>query len=437
MGNRKLVSARLILILAVTLNGSPVLAQSEMDPPLRNWSAPALWHPTAGGRGPAGILGRREVRQADGGGGSHHAPGLRGDQPLPAVRLTQLQLRFRTTRRGQSRSREPPAGSRRTCRPCPPTSRSSTSSARPATASSRSATSRLRRRPGSTTRRPRRSASNAGVVATDGNAIVVQVNQGAGQVDFTVDVNGYYTSSGFVTSLNTLAGDLTLVPGSNISITPGANSLTIDSSVPQGPAGPTGPAGATGATGPRRSGPTGATGAVVPPEPPGPRATGGPQGNQGFPGPQGIPGPIGPDRGHRADGSNRAAGHQGTYSGRTHGAARRPTPRMTRCRSTDRATSVLFLRISNNPPDTSPAFWSLLSQKGDTGATGPTGATGDTGPIGPTGPQGAYGRNRIYGPRGQSARTGPTGATGPQGLTGATGDTGPTGRNRAAGPQGT
>ena len=35
--------------------------------------------------------------------------------------------------------------------------------------------------------------ANAGVAATDfGTNIVVQVNQGAGQVDFTVDVNGYY-----------------------------------------------------------------------------------------------------------------------------------------------------------------------------------------------------------------------------------------------------
>jgi hypothetical protein len=34
--------------------------------------------------------------------------------------------------------------------------------------------------------------ANAGIVATNGNAIVVQVNQGSGSVDFTVDVFGYY-----------------------------------------------------------------------------------------------------------------------------------------------------------------------------------------------------------------------------------------------------
>lgn len=43
--------------------------------------------------------------------------------------------------------------------------------------------------------------ANAGILATDGSGnIVVQVNMGAGQLDFTVDVNGYYAGS-VVTSL--------------------------------------------------------------------------------------------------------------------------------------------------------------------------------------------------------------------------------------------
>ena len=42
---------------------------------------------------------------------------------------------------------------------------------------------------------------NAGVVALNGSGqIIVQVAQGAGQVDFVVDVNGYYTATGIVNS---------------------------------------------------------------------------------------------------------------------------------------------------------------------------------------------------------------------------------------------
>jgi hypothetical protein len=70
--------------------------------------------------------------------------------------------------------------------------------------------------------------ANAGVLPLGaGGTIVVQVNQGAGSVDFVVDVFGYYSPLGVVNSLNTLAGDLTLAAGANVSITPSANTLTI------------------------------------------------------------------------------------------------------------------------------------------------------------------------------------------------------------------
>src|ERR1019366_8151888 len=70
--------------------------------------------------------------------------------------------------------------------------------------------------------------ANAGVLPLGaGGTIVVQVNQGAGSVDFVVDVFGYYSPLGVVNSLNTLAGDLTLAAGANVSITPSANKLTI------------------------------------------------------------------------------------------------------------------------------------------------------------------------------------------------------------------
>jgi hypothetical protein len=70
--------------------------------------------------------------------------------------------------------------------------------------------------------------ANAGVLPLGAaGTIVVQVNQGAGSVDFVVDVFGYYSPLGVVNSLNTLAGDVTLAAGANVSITPSANTLTV------------------------------------------------------------------------------------------------------------------------------------------------------------------------------------------------------------------
>ncbi len=67
--------------------------------------------------------------------------------------------------------------------------------------------------------------------------------QYAGRV--VIDVNGYYAAQSLVSSLNTLTGDVTLAAGSNIAITPGANTLTIAmTGVPGG----TLPAGVTGQT---------------------------------------------------------------------------------------------------------------------------------------------------------------------------------------------
>jgi Collagen triple helix repeat (20 copies) len=123
--------------------------------------------------------------------------------------------------------------------------------------------------------------ANAGVLPLGaGGTIVVQVNQGAGSVDFVVDVFGYYSPLGIVNSLNTLAGDVTLAAGSNVSITPSGNTLTIATSVPTGPTGPTGPQGPAGATGP--------TGATGPQGPIGLTGATGPQGPIGATGAQGV-----------------------------------------------------------------------------------------------------------------------------------------------------
>jgi hypothetical protein len=107
---------------------------------------------------------------------------------------------------------------------------------------------------------------NAGAVAlTDLGEIIINVQQGGGSVDFVVDVNGYYAPVGIVNSLNTLDGDVTLAAGTNVTITPSGQTLTIASTGGGGATGPTGPTGPTGATGSAGlAGPTGATGPTGP-----------------------------------------------------------------------------------------------------------------------------------------------------------------------------
>jgi hypothetical protein len=106
-----------------------------------------------------------------------------------------------------------------------------------------------------------------GASQTVANAAVIPVGTG-GQANFVagvsgtdliIDVNGYYPSTGVVTSINSLPGDITLAAGTNVTLTPSGSTLTIDATAPAGPAGPTGPPGATGPAGP--PGPTGPAGA--------------------------------------------------------------------------------------------------------------------------------------------------------------------------------
>ena len=84
----------------------------------------------------------------------------------------------------------------------------------------------------------------------------ISVAFGVSGGDLILDTNGYYSALGVVNSLNGQAGDVTLVAGANVTITPGAGTLSIDAASgtgPQGPIGPTGPQGPVG--------PAGATGA--------------------------------------------------------------------------------------------------------------------------------------------------------------------------------
>ncbi len=134
--------------------------------------------------------------------------------------------------------------------------------------------------------------ANAAVVGL-GAGGAISVAAGVSGTDLVIDVNGYY-GPGVVTSLVgpgpvTMTGDVTLAAGSNITLTPSGNTLTIDSTVTTGPTGPTGPAGPTGATG--VAGPAGATG---PTGATGPAGVAGPTGATGVAGPAGVTGPTGP-----------------------------------------------------------------------------------------------------------------------------------------------
>jgi hypothetical protein len=71
------------------------------------------------------------------------------------------------------------------------------------------------------------------------NAAVVPLGAGGGitvvagvsGTDLLIDTNGYYAPQTVVNTVNGLSGSLTLAPGSNISITPGGNTLTIAATV--------------------------------------------------------------------------------------------------------------------------------------------------------------------------------------------------------------
>ena len=95
------------------------------------------------------------------------------------------------------------------------------------------------------------------VQAGTGGAIDLFVNF---EADVIIDINGYYASTGIVSSLNAKTGDVTLSAGTNITLTPTGNDIKIAATGGAGPTGPTGPAGpagsagAQGATGPTGSG---------------------------------------------------------------------------------------------------------------------------------------------------------------------------------------
>ncbi len=101
-------------------------------------------------------------------------------------------------------------------------------------------------------------------------------------------------------------------------------------------------------------------------------------------------------------------------------------------------SSYICLQANNtgNQPDSSPAFWDLVAQKGDKGDQGNTGPKGDPGTPGATGPKGDSGPQGPAGPQGPQGVPGVTGNTGPQGSTGPQGPVGPQGPAGANGKSG-
>jgi hypothetical protein len=68
--------------------------------------------------------------------------------------------------------------------------------------------------------------SNAAVVPL-GAAGAITVVAGVVSIDLVIDVNGYYAPQTVVNTVNGLSGDVTLAPGTDVSVTPGGNTLTI------------------------------------------------------------------------------------------------------------------------------------------------------------------------------------------------------------------
>jgi hypothetical protein len=107
--------------------------------------------------------------------------------------------------------------------------------------------------------------ANAAVVPLSAGG-AISVVFGVSGADLVLDTNGYFAPLGVVNSLNGQVGNLALVAGANVTITPGAGTLSISAANGTGPSGPTGPTGPqgltgfTGATGP--TGPQGSTGAT-------------------------------------------------------------------------------------------------------------------------------------------------------------------------------
>ena len=216
--------------------GGPVLAQED-EVPLANWGAPPYWnpafHPTAEGEPGAGMIAHAQGMQAQ----AEALP----SSPLPFVAITPC--RIVDTRVAnpdgfhqpnfvddESRTFNFPLSS-----DCP---------GLPATAGAYSINIQFRpisqlsfltAYPTGTTM-PLASTMTASSATWVQNAAIVPAGTG-GAIDIycqyagrvVIDINGYYGPQSVVTSLNAKIGDVTLAAGTNVTVTPSGNTLTIAS----------------------------------------------------------------------------------------------------------------------------------------------------------------------------------------------------------------
>jgi hypothetical protein len=239
------------LALAAAAVAGLALAQDE-DLPLRNWGAPPYWTPpvVAKESGPEGEM------QASAQGMTATAQSL-PSSPLPFVAIAPCRIvdtrvnvsdGFHEPNFSDNETRTFTLPSSTDCPGLPATSGAWSLNVqfRPL-----SQLSFITLFPTGTTM-PTVSTLTASPAAWVQNAAVVPAGTGGG-IDVycqyagrvVIDVNGYYGPQSVVTSLNTLAGALTLAPGSNVTITPSSSTLTIAAT--GGPGGDL-PAGSTSQT---------------------------------------------------------------------------------------------------------------------------------------------------------------------------------------------
>ena len=137
----------------------------------------------------------------------------------------------------------------------------------------------------------------------------------------------------------------------------------------------------------------------------------GPKGETGAQGPQGIQGPKGETGERGATGAAGAAGAKGV-SMRLLGAWSNATAYVNNSTYIDIVTyggNTYACKTSNTgQTPTNTTYWTLIAQKGATGAQGTQGPKGDTGAAGPQGATGPKGATGSQGPKGDKGDPGDT-----------------------------
>ena len=242
----------LIVSGGIVLVGGVALAQNE-EVPLYNWGAPPYWTPAIGTQLGNGTEGEMQANAE----GMIAQVQVLPSSPLPFVAIAPCRIvdtrvavsdGFHQPNFANDESRTFNFPSSPDCPGLPPTAGAWSLNVqyRPL-----SQLSYLTAYPTGTTR-PVASTMTAGPAAWVGNAAIVPAGTGgaidvycqyAGRV--VIDINGYYAPESVVTTLNTKTGNVTLAQGSNVTITPSGNTLTIAAT--GGPGGVL-PSGASGQT---------------------------------------------------------------------------------------------------------------------------------------------------------------------------------------------